>query len=297
MVLKAEAVPPGPSWGPRQHHSLVPRFRGLASCSARAPTPTPSVREPWLKHCKITRIEPEKYIPISQCFFFLKECDEWCGLLVLKLALLETHHPCIITPRFLYSSSVLFLAQATIPAPSTHFAIQSHPSHSQRQLLSCSAEPRKYGGPASEYLLETNADALVARFGAWIAERGGGPFGSLKKDPEPVDQQMVFDRWMAHTSFSKDAQAEVGGCFLRKREVKRETFPLTFVEAWKHLVRIMIKHLNTLATWATCIASHFPGTKRKPPVTQGPNFGEFPIPQISSFWLLPELQQASSINN
>lgn len=68
-------------------------------------------------------------------------------------------------------------------------------------------ESEKYGGPASEYLLETNADALVARFGAWIAERGGGPFGSLKKDPKPVDQQMVFDRWMAHTSFSKDAQA------------------------------------------------------------------------------------------
>lgn len=64
---------------------------------------------------------------------------------------------------------------------------------------------RKYGGPASEYLLETNADALVARFGAWIAERGGGPFGSVA-DTIPVDPDRVFDRWMAHTSFSKDAQ-------------------------------------------------------------------------------------------
>lgn len=68
-------------------------------------------------------------------------------------------------------------------------------------------QPRKYGGTASEYLLETNADALVARFGTWIAERGGGPFGSLKNESKPVDPKQVFDRWMAHTSFSKDAQA------------------------------------------------------------------------------------------
>jgi hypothetical protein len=160
-------------------------------------------------------------------------CDERCGLLALKFALLEAHHPCIITPRLLSSSSVLFLAQASNYA-STPIILQSNrilQIHSGPFCRVFSApEPRKYGGPASEYLLETNADALVARFGAWIAERGGGPFGSLKKDPEPVDQQMVFDRWMAHTSFSKDAQAaEVGTFFVEKDG--GETSPLTCLEA------------------------------------------------------------------
>ena len=160
-------------------------------------------------------------------------CDERCGLLALKFALLEAHHPCIITPRLLSSSLVLFLAQASNYA-STPIILQSNrilQIHSGPFCRVFSApEPRKYGGPASEYLLETNADALVARFGAWIAERGGGPFGSLKKDPEPVDQQMVFDRWMAHTSFSKDAQAaEVGTFFVEKDG--GETSPLTCLEA------------------------------------------------------------------
>lgn len=77
-------------------------------------------------------------------------------------------------------------------------------------LLKFKPQPRKYGGTASEYLLETNADALVARFGTWIAERGGGPFGSLKNESKTVDPEEVFDRWMAHTSFSKDAQARGG---------------------------------------------------------------------------------------
>ncbi|CAK9095541.1 unnamed protein product [Durusdinium trenchii] len=76
-------------------------------------------------------------------------------------------------------------------------------------------EPRvsqRFGGPASEYLLETHADALVARFDAWIAQRHGGPFGRMdgRGDGGAPREQLeaaVFDRWAAHTSFSKDAQA------------------------------------------------------------------------------------------
>ena len=36
--------------------------------------------------------------------------------------------------------------------------------------------------PPSEYVLETHADAHVAKFSAWLADRGGGPFGGF--DPE-----------------------------------------------------------------------------------------------------------------
>ena len=70
-------------------------------------------------------------------------------------------------------------------------------------------EPRssqRFGGPPTEYLLETNADELVSRFDSWVAARGGGPFGAQHREkggPSPG----VFDRWDAHTSFSKDAQA------------------------------------------------------------------------------------------
>lgn len=68
-------------------------------------------------------------------------------------------------------------------------------------------EPRtseKFGGPPSEYLLETSADELVARFDAWVAARGGGPFGGHGLESNSPG---VFDRWEAHTRFSKDAQA------------------------------------------------------------------------------------------
>ncbi|CAE7675320.1 PAO [Symbiodinium sp. CCMP2592] len=68
-------------------------------------------------------------------------------------------------------------------------------------------EPRtseKFGGPPSEYLLETSADELVARFDAWVAARGGGPFGGHGLESHSPG---VFDRWEAHTRFSKDAQA------------------------------------------------------------------------------------------
>lgn len=47
----------------------------------------------------------------------------------------------------------------------------------------------------------------MARFGAWVAACGGGPLGAQHvTHPE----EAVFDRWSAHTSFSKDAQARWG---------------------------------------------------------------------------------------
>ncbi|CAE7519375.1 PAO [Symbiodinium pilosum] len=70
-------------------------------------------------------------------------------------------------------------------------------------------EPRssqKFGGPPTEYLLETNADELVSRFDSWVAARGGGPFG-FGREENQTGFSGVFDRWEAHTRFSKDAQA------------------------------------------------------------------------------------------
>ena len=64
----------------------------------------------------------------------------------------------------------------------------------------------KYGGPPTEYLLETNADELVSRFDSWVSARGGGPFGG-QGGSNSNSSPGVFDRWEAHTCFSKDAQA------------------------------------------------------------------------------------------
>jgi len=67
----------------------------------------------------------------------------------------------------------------------------------------------RFGGPSTEYLLETPADELVSRFGAWVSARGGGPFANRDEafPGRSPPSQRVFDRWAAHTSFSKDAQA------------------------------------------------------------------------------------------
>ncbi|CAJ1367117.1 unnamed protein product, partial [Effrenium voratum] len=68
----------------------------------------------------------------------------------------------------------------------------------------------RYGGPATEYLLETPADELVARFGSWVQQRGGGPFGRKEGGEGVTPAAGVFDRWQAHTCFGRDAQAALG---------------------------------------------------------------------------------------
>lgn len=75
----------------------------------------------------------------------------------------------------------------------------------------------RYGGPATEYLLETHADALVARFGEWLAARGGGPFGSEESAgrPQPSEEELV-DRWAAHTRSHPDTRAALA--FVRRAE-------------------------------------------------------------------------------
>mmetsp|Transcript_48376 Transcript_48376/g.121915 ORF Transcript_48376/g.121915 Transcript_48376/m.121915 type:complete len:624 (+) Transcript_48376:71-1942(+) len=77
----------------------------------------------------------------------------------------------------------------------------------------------RFGGPPSEYVLETHADAHVARFNAWLAERGGGPFGetlaaassggaaAVAAATAPPGEADLMDRWQAHTKFSPDARA------------------------------------------------------------------------------------------
>jgi len=86
------------------------------------------------------------------------------------------------------------------------------PAVQSGKLRSPSSSTR-FGGPPSEYVLETQADAHVARFGAWLAERGGGPFAestaaaAAASAGVPPGEADLMDRWEAHTKFSPDARA------------------------------------------------------------------------------------------
>jgi len=65
----------------------------------------------------------------------------------------------------------------------------------------------RFGGPDSEYVLETHADELVARFDAWLTDRGGGPFGPSGEDGVgPLSDVELMDRWTMQTQSNPDMQ-------------------------------------------------------------------------------------------
>eukprot|EP00442_Polarella_glacialis_P045579 CAMPEP_0115062222 /NCGR_PEP_ID=MMETSP0227-20121206/8422_1 /TAXON_ID=89957 /ORGANISM="Polarella glacialis, Strain CCMP 1383" /LENGTH=629 /DNA_ID=CAMNT_0002447569 /DNA_START=47 /DNA_END=1936 /DNA_ORIENTATION=- len=126
-------------------------------------------------------------------------CKRWPGLGPIRRGFKVLD---ILNARLGDQDNAVLSFQDSVGLPSVQSGALRSPAPSQR-----------YGGPASEYLLETHADALVSRFDTWVAARGGGPFGSesAEKMKSAADEMKsgngVFDRWAAHTSFAKDAQA------------------------------------------------------------------------------------------
>lgn len=66
---------------------------------------------------------------------------------------------------------------------------------------------QRFGGPDSEYVLETHADELIVRFDAWLTSRGGGPFGPSGEDGDrPFTDAELMDRWTLTTKSNPDMQ-------------------------------------------------------------------------------------------
>jgi len=76
------------------------------------------------------------------------------------------------------------------------------------ELSSRSLSPsERFGGRASEYVLETHADEFVSRFDDWLVDRGGGPFGFTEgSSSKPWTEAELMDRWTAHTRLCPDSR-------------------------------------------------------------------------------------------
>jgi len=107
--------------------------------------------------------------------------------------------------------NVILAFQGSVGIPAVHDRTFRAPAISHR-----------YGGPPSEYVLETHADALVAEFDAWLAARGGGPFGMNEYGSStPLKDEDLMDRWTRHTMFNPDTSAALD--FIGKLVILLET--------------------------------------------------------------------------